>query len=260
MTEFFREEPRLNPGPRISRAHLSLAAFGFLLATSCADDDRAITSRAQYELPAEHSIVVETVVDLPFDRAWNDLIRRLSESSFRVSTLEKASRFVAVELLRSSDLAARANRPSRYVDCGRTIRTFSDGGEDERFDYAVAESSQHREASAVEGGVLVSRVDRRVELEARATLYLQPEGARRTRITLKTRYELEIQVAGEASFVSTDSSEAAGPSASFGPRSESIRFTTFQPGQDQRRGGLTCRATGQLEHALIALANPAAAI
>ena len=43
-------------------------------------------------------------------------------------------------------------------------------------------------------------------------------------------------------------------------RVESIRFTTFQPGRDQREGGLTCRATGDFEHALVALANPAAAI
>jgi hypothetical protein len=208
----------------------------------------------------EHRIVVETVVDLPFDEAWNNLIRRLSESSFQVSTLEKASRFVAVELLRSSDLAATANRPARYVDCGRTVRSFSDGEDTERFDYAVAKSSHHRKASAVEGGYRVSDVDRRVELEARSTLYLQPEGGRRTRITLKATYELKIQIAGSAQIISSDSGEAAGPNETFGPRVESIRFTTFQPGQDQRRGGLTCRATGELEHALIALANPAAAI
>ena len=227
---------------------------------SCGGSDRTIESTVRYELPMEHRIVVETVVDLPFDDAWNDLIRRLSESSFRVSTLEKASRFVAVELLRSSDLAASANRPARYVDCGRTLRTFSDGEETERFDYAVAQSSHHREVDLVEGGYRVSDVDRRVELEARTTLYLQPEGKRRTRITLKTRYEVKIQISGSASFVSTDSGDPGGPGEAFGPRTESIRFTTFQPGRDQRRGGLTCRATGDLEHALIALANPAAAI
>jgi len=231
-----------------------------VLTVGCGEEDRAIASSVRYELPLEHRIVVETVVDLPFDHAWSDLIRRLSESSFRVSTLEKASRFVAVELIRSSDLISSANRPARYVDCGRTIRSFSDDKGSDDFEYAVAESSQHREASPVEGGHRVSRVDRRVELEARTTLYLQPEGERRTRITLKTRYELEIQISGEARFVPTDASEAIGPSESFGPRAESIRFTTFQPGQDQRRGGLTCRATGELEHALIALANPAAAI
>jgi hypothetical protein len=71
---------------------------------------------------------------------------------------------------------------------------------------------------------------------------------------------VQFQVSGSARLVSADSGDVMGPDESFGPRIESIRFTTFQPGQDQRRGGLTCRATGDLEHALIALANPAAAI
>ena len=231
-----------------------------LLLMSCGEDDQRIESTARYEPPMDHRIVVETVVDLPFDEAWENLIRRLSESSFRVSTLEKASRFVAVELLRSSDLATAANRPARYVDCGRTVRTFSDGEGTEGFEYAVAQSSHHREATAIDGGYRVSQVERRVELEARTTLYLQPEGRGRTRITLKTRYEVEFQVSGIARLVSANSGDELGPEESLGPRVESIRFTTFQPGQDQRRGGLTCRATGDLEHALIALANPAAAI
>ncbi len=245
---------------RTQRAFVCSTALASLLLASCGGDDRTIESTARYEQPIEHRIVVETVVDLPFDEAWNALIRRLSESSFRISTLEKASRFVAVELLRSTDLAASANRPARFVDCGRTLRTFADGDSLESFEYAVAQSSHHREAKSTEGGYRVSDVDRRVELEARSTLYLQPEGMRRTRITLKTNYEVEIQISGNARFVSADRDEPAGQNEPFGPRTESIRFTTFQPGQDQRRGGLTCRATGDLEHSLIALANPAAAI
>jgi hypothetical protein len=260
LTEFIREEHCLRQRTRMRGALLPSTVMISLILASCGGDDRTIESTARYESPMEHRIVVETVVDLPFEEAWNSLIRRLSESSFRVSTLEKASRFVAVELLRSSDLAASANRPARYVDCGRTVRTFSDGQETEQYDYAVAQSSHHREASATEGGYRVSQVDRRVELEARTTLYLQPEGKRRTRITLKTRYEVKFQISGSVRLVSADSGEPEGAEESFGPRIESIRFTTFQPGQDERRGGLTCRATGDLEHALIALANPAAAI
>ena len=239
LTESIREEHCLRQRTRTRVAFLHPTAMISLFLMSCGGDGRTIESTVRYEPPVEHRIVVETVVDLPFDEAWNNLIRRLSESSFRVST---------------------ANRPARYVDCGRTVRSFSDGDDTERFDYAVAKSSHHREATSVEGGYRVSDVDRRVELEARSTIYLQPEGAQRTRITLKATYQLKIQIEGSAQIISGDSGDAAGPNASFGPRVESIRFTTFQPGQDQRRGGLSCRATGELEHALIALANPAAAI
>ena len=245
---------------RSSGIHFALLFLVGSLSTSCGEADRTIASTASYEPPSEHRIIVETVVALPFDSAWDDLIRRLSESSFRVSTLEKASRFVALEVHRSSDLATNANQPSRFVDCGRTVRTYSEGGEEERFEYAVAQSSRHKEASAVEGGTRVSDVERRVDLEARATIYLQPEGPDRTRITVKTSYELKIEITIQAAIVSSDSGKSVAPAAVVGPRVESVRFTTFRPGRDKRSGGLACRATGDLEHALIALANPAAAI
>jgi len=106
----------------------------------------------------------------------------------------------------------------------------------------------------------VSDVERRVAVDARATLSLQPEGSRRTRVTVKARYRIQIEIAGEAAFIPLDVDEAPKAAQVFGPRIESVRFTTFQPGTDQRRGGLTCRATGDFEHALVALANPAAAI
>lgn len=230
----------------------------------CGVSERSIESEVFYEAPSEHRIVVETVVDLPFDAAWNQLIRRLSESSLRVSTLEKASRFVRVDLIRSSDLAATANKPARYVDCGRTVRVLTEKGEGkervEKFEYAVAESSHYRESDVEEQGFRVSEVDRRVDLEASATIYLQPEGERRTRVTVKSLYTIDIEITGSATLVARSVEVAPNLPTSIGPRVESIHFTTFQPGLDQRRGGLTCRATGDFEHELVALANPAAAI
>ncbi len=99
---------------------------------------------------------------------------------------------MGVDLHRSSDLAAKANKPSRYVDCGRTVQTYQEK-------------------------VLVS-------------LYL-----------------------------SDPAGDPTAPS-SICPRFEAIRFTTFKAGSDRRSGGLTCRPTGEFEHALVALANLAAAI
>lgn len=245
-----------------SRLVGTIASLGLLL--GCGSADRIIESEVSYEAPTKRSIVVETVVDLPFDAAWSELIRRLSESSFHVSTLEKASSFVRVDLARSSDLAKASNKPSRYVDCGRTVRTYRETDSDEegaaRFEYAVADSSHYREADALEEGYRVSDIERRVDLEASATLFLQREGPRRTRVTVKSRYQVEIEISGQAMIVPRNRDEARSSPVSIGPRIESIRFTTFQPGRDDRQGGLTCLATGDFEHALIALANPAAAI
>ena len=238
-------------------AHAALA----LVIVGCGAPERTFVSEVRYTPPMERPVVVETVVSLPFDAAWNDLIRRLSESSFHVSTLEKASSFVRVDLARSSDLASSANRPSRYVDCGVTTRTFSDGeGGTRTFEYRVADSSEHRESDPVSDGFRVSDVERSVDLDASATIFLQPEGRNRTRVAVKSRYRVVFEISGRARVHPRDADEPPGPEMSFGPRVESIRFTTFQPGRDKRQGGLLCRPTGDFEHALVALANPAAAI
>jgi hypothetical protein len=249
-----------SPGSSWSRVIALVALAIPAWVSGCGDPDRSFESTAHYEPPSEHAVVVETVVDLPFDEAWNELIRRVSAASYEIATLEKASHFLAIDLRRSSDLASPTDRPGRYVDCGRTLRTFTDGEDVERFEYAVADSSRHREVDVVKDGFRVSEVLRQVDLEARVNIYLQPEGEKRTRITLNTRYDIDIEVSGNAEVFPMDSALPGGPTISFGPRRESIRFTTFQPGHDSRSGGLVCRATGELEHALIALANPAAAI
>ena len=97
----------------------SIALVLVMMLLGCGSSERLIESDVEYEPPVERSIVVETVVDLPFDAAWSELIRRLSESSFQVSALEKASRFVRVDLDRSSDLAAASNHRMRSVACLR---------------------------------------------------------------------------------------------------------------------------------------------
>lgn len=241
-------------------ASIAIWAGTALLLQGCADDSRKIESTVRYEPPMERRVVVETIVDLPFDSAWDELIRRLSEGSFRISNLERASKFVSVELNRSTDLAARSNQPARYVDCGRSVRTLVEDGRSERFEYDVARSSQHRESDVLEDGFRVSDVSRRVDLRAQATIYLQPEGETRTRVTLNSRYKVDIEISGDARLMPLDPDLEAGAPSPFGPRIESVRFTTHNPGRDSREGGLICRATGDFEHALIALANPAAAI
>ena len=244
----------------LARGVQGIAGMLMLSLGGCGSDQRMIESTVAYEKPPEHRVVIETVVALPFEATWDGLIRRLSESGFRVATLERASRFVEVQLDLSSDLAATANQPRRYVDCGRTLRTLSVDGREERFDYEVVESSLHRKSDVLENGYRLSEVKRRVDLEAWASIYLQPEGKSRTRVTVNARYRVGIEISGSATSLSLDLERAASAPRFFGPRTESIRFSTLKPGGDARSGGLTCRATGAFEHGLIALANPAAAI
>ncbi len=76
------------PSPRRVAARLARWGLLALVVASCGADDRSFESSVRYEPPVDHRVVVETLVDLPFEATWDALIRRLSESGYRVATLE----------------------------------------------------------------------------------------------------------------------------------------------------------------------------
>lgn len=248
---------------------LVLAAVGFSL--GCGSEDRVVESTARYLPPAEYRMAVEAVVELPFGTSWDGLVSRLSDSPFRVLTLDKASRFLVVELDRSTDASRAANPPGRFVDCGRMQRTLTEDGRTREFAYALADSSRHDEAYAVGEGYEIRDVSRAVDLGARATVYLRPDGETRTRVTVNSRYTLTIETTGTTRRVPRRAADPEGKPRVLEPSRVEVRFMTFTQsglveggkGIDQGRKGIDgdriCRATGELERALLALAQPATA-
>jgi hypothetical protein len=209
-------------------------------------------------------MAVEAVVELPFGTSWDGLVSRLSDSPFRVLTLDKASRFLVVELDRSTDAARAANPSGRHVDCGRMQRTLTEDGRIQEFAYELADSSRHVEAYADVEGYEIRDVSRAVDLGARATIYLRPDGEARTRVTVHARYTLTIETTGTTRRVPRRAADPEGKPRELEPSREEIRFTTFtQSGRGEGGngidGGQVCRATGELERALLALAQPATA-
>ncbi len=256
-------------------------AIGGLLGVSvglgfgCGSEDRVFESSGRYLPPAEYRVIVETVVEAPFDEVWDGLIERLSASSYRIFTFDKASRFLVVDLDRSTDAARSLNRPNRFADCGRMQRSFIADGRATEFDYGVAESSRHLEACAEKEAFEVRDVSRALDLSARATLYLQPEGPKRTRVTVNSRYTLTIETGATTRQVPREAAALEGKPRELEPIREEVRFTTFTrtafeertAGAEGSRGASStqdttqpradgdrfCRATGELEAALIAL-------
>jgi hypothetical protein len=230
-----------------------------------------VESTVHYEPPAEYRVVTGTVVESAFDESWDGLVKRLTESSFPILSLDKTSRFLVVGVDRSTDDAPSANSPARYVDCGRLRWSLTEGGRSEQFDHAVAESSRHVEADRGEEAYEIRDVSRAVDLAARATLYLQPEGPERTRVTVNARYTLTLQTTGTTRQVPRKATADEGKPRAVKPLREEIRLTTFKQSAREDRGadstddpkpegdgGPFCRATGEFERALLALTAPPA--
>jgi len=232
------------PGPLVGGPTGLLVLVGVGFGVGCGSEDR--------------------VVESPFGEVWDALVARLSDSPFRILTLDDASHFLVVDLDRSTDVALAANRRGRHVDCGRMQRTLTEDGRIQEFAYELADSSRHVEAYADVEGYEIRDVSRAVDLEARASVYLRPDGETRTRVTVNSRYTLTIETTGTTRRVPRRAADPEGKPRELEPSREEVRFTTFtQSGLDEGRkgidGGQVCRATGELERALLALAQPATA-
>ena len=223
------------------------------LGVGCGSEDRVLESSGRYRPPADYRVIVETVVEAPFDEVWDGLVERLSASSLRILTFDKAMHFLVIDLDRSTDAARSLNRPDRFVDCGRVERSFSEDGRAMEFAYGIAEPSRHVEAYAGEDAFEVRDVSRVVDLSARATVSLKSEGPKSTRVTLNSRYGLTVETAGTTRQVPRAAAAKEGEPRELQPLRETLRFTTFTPSTFD--GERVCRATGEFERTLIALSS-----
>jgi len=202
-----------------------------------------------YEAPEPQRIAIERVTSSPFDVTWERMLRDLPAASFRILSHDRDSRFLVVELQHSSG-------PSRYVDCGRVSRSITLDGRTEEYEYGLAEPGRHREVEELEDGYQISDVTRTLQLVARATLYLRPDGEQRARVTTQIRYELEVEISGTVTPLPRQAGLPEGEVRPLAPRRHRVHFATFETGALPSDGEAICRATGALEQALLAVADP----
>ena len=124
----------------------------------------------------------EVVLNEPFEVVWDRMVKNLSADFFVINNIEKVSRLMNISFSASS--------PGRYVDCGRTRRTFTNLRGEQVYEYAAADSS--RFALTDDRGIAFNIV-RTTKLDGRTNIYVAPEGGK-TVVRVNTRYIVNIQV------------------------------------------------------------------
>ncbi len=132
-----------------------------------------------YRMPADLKVQSEGIAEKAFDEAWDQLIRNLSSDFFVINNLEKSSRIV--------NLSFTSDKPSEFVDCGRTLRTYNG----QEFSYKTADST--RAFATARNGAPTSTV-RQLSLSGRANVYLEPVDQSRTKVTANVRYIVSGQI------------------------------------------------------------------
>ena len=151
--------------------NLAMAGLAVCIASGCA-------TSTNYTPPGRVAVTNAIKVDRPFDTVWDQLVRELSSDFFVINNIDKNSRII--------NISFTSNKPSDYVDCGRTAHTSSGiftGGPTQ---YDTADSSSYYTNDAIGNAYTVRRTTR---LEGRTNIYVAPEG-QGTSVIVNTKYVL----------------------------------------------------------------------
>lgn len=190
------------------------------------------TSSATYNPPdVSGRIANSKQVDKPFDQLWDSLVRQLSSDFFVINNIDKSSRLI--------NLSFSSSTPSKYIDCGRTIRKFSDARGEQVFDYATADSAKFQ-ASTPQGTTL--NVTRGTRLEGRSNIYIAPHSAG-SEVSVNTKYVLQVTMSA---------TDPLGRPA--GTLTTPIDFSTKQP-STSGTDNATCKSIGAIEQTILDMAK-----
>jgi hypothetical protein len=202
-------------------------------------------STAHYNEKESIRINNEAVVNKSFESVWSDLVKNLAKSFFDVNNIEKDSRLINVSF--STDV------PEKYIDCGNTTRTFSQGSEKLNYNYDVAKDSAYKYgAGRSNDGSLafVGHVKRSTNLEGRINIYVAPNGEN-TEVSVNTRYILTMLING-----SVNTENANGYVVSSQPIVQPPSIISFNTNKSNKSNeGVSCFANGVLETEILKMAE-----
>lgn len=222
------------------------AALGLLVA-GCAAVGVASFAHKDPILP---DVENEAFVPVPFEQAWDKLVKELATQFYVINNIDKESRLINVSF--SSD------HPEQYVTGGSTTREFQRKGAVERFSYDPAASSSYKTGwkwGPYNNLPCTGTVFRTTSLEGRANIYLAPDGDG-TRVTVNCRYVLTVDVTG--TFVAENAFGTPVQSGTIPSASSTAALNTNAParvnwGNPAEPSWVTLRSTGKFEKDVLSI-------
>ncbi len=187
------------------------------------------TSTTNYAPPIAKTVQNNRQINQSFETVWDRLVKQLSSDFFVINNIDKNSRLI--------NLSFSSQRPSDFVDCGRTSRTFKNARGDQNYTYNTADSSQFTSTNT-EGHAF--NVRRTAKLEGRTNIYVAPEGIG-TLVSVNTKYVVNVTM----SAIGFDGRNG-------GTENFTFDFSTKQPFTD---GQISCMALGVIESKILGLAD-----
>jgi hypothetical protein len=235
----------------VNQSSIKIAGLIFVVAIFLSMIGCATPGRSGYTLqkPSSYTVKNEKTVNRPFNEVWDELVRDLAKSFFVINNIDKASRIINVSF--------NSETPEKFIDCGRTQRTYSRGKENEEYAYEIAASSSFKMAFAAgpyKNLPGTRFANRRTSLDGRMNIYVAPvDGG--TQISANARYIFTVNVSGSYVIENVYGTPIERGNLPYIPPS-TCSFNTNQPntcvwgtGQDTRP--VTCQSKGVLENEIL---------
>lgn len=187
------------------------------------------TSTMNYAPPVDHKVQNSKFVARPFDAVWDSLVKELSRDFFIINNIDRNSRLI--------NISFSSQRPSDFVDCGNSHRTFKNVRGEQNYIYKTSDSVNFVSTDN-QGRAFIFR--RNSRLEGRTNVYVAPE-REGTNITVNTKYVVSVTI----SATTVDGRPAGTRSFIFDP-------TTTHPFTN---GEVRCVALGLIEERILRAAQ-----
>jgi hypothetical protein len=194
----------------------------------------------------------EIVVPKSTSETWDILVKELSKSFYVINNIDKESRII--------NISFSTNSPSDYIDCGHTVRTYTQRDKTETYSYDTAASSSYKAATPRQPNPNFSyygRARRETSLEGRSNIYVAPDEKDKnsTAVTVNTRYiwtlKMQVQI-----FAENINGQTLTTNERIPDYTGTIMFNTNQKGESNNTGDkITCFSKGKLEREILDMAR-----
>ena len=188
-----------------------------------------------YTPPLEVRESTTVILRDPFEAAWTNSVRGLGGSIFVMNNIVKDSKIINLSYI---------GDPEKYVDCGHIAISVSEGIGTTTYQFPEARRSVQFKLAR---GFNTSIIDRDMSLEARINILFEEVDKNETSVKVIVRY----MVTRTGTQTVTDHFNNRTSTVPLPPLS--LSFNTGESASVKGESSLTCRATGEMEKALITL-------
>ena len=146
----------------------------------------AAITKERYVLPDTYYAPLEFAYPFPFEKVWANTLKKLPDLEVILENLNKEAKTITLSFVASS--------PEKYVDCG-AINLQTDTASLFQNTFKGAQSEARFYIST--GDIAPQETTRKVKLSGKINIHFASEGTSQTKVTVKTFYDLDIQLEGE---------------------------------------------------------------